>query len=353
MFAGRISRLRTDVPSLRATPLFMRHAPHAGDLAAALALRRYCRAHGPFAVVHSHSTKAGLLGRVGLLGYPAVRVYTPHAPLTLNPSLGAAQRVAARGYERVLAAVTDGVILVSPEELEHVQSLGISPRKLFLVPNGISVIPAPQRTRARRAVRKALGLAGDSVCVGFVGRLAPQKNLKVLLDAFARLVADIPKSTRVAIVGGGPMEARLRAQSDWLGLNGSVLWLGEREGTEVMPAFDIFALSSDYEGLPYVLLEAMAAELPIVTTRVGGVRLLAESGGIASVVPPGRSDLFAEALRPLILDRGLRLRMGRNARRKVEQFTVREMVRGTTNVYERLLSERSPTFSYATAPQGG
>lgn len=106
-----------------------------------------------------------------------------------------------------------------------------------------------------------------------------------------------------------------------------------------MRAFDIFALSSDYEGFPYVLLEAMAEGLPLVATRVGGTELAIREGENGFVVPIGDIQGFAQSLDLLLSDTALRRRMGENSRIWVQQFTVDKMVEATLALYKELLQE--------------
>lgn len=325
---------------VRTVALAMRRSPHSSDCAVMRAIRKYMRLHGPFDVVHAHSTKAGIIGRIGTLGMGAVRVYTPHAPASSDPLLGHLKRRLIGTLERGLGVISDAVILVSPEELEHVRSLGLHEKRLFLVPNGIAISPALATTDLKARLRQEIGVAPEDVLIGTVGRLVAQKGTRTLLQAFARLVPTLSQGIRLAIVGDGPLENELRALSTSLGLASRVIWLGQRDGQLTMPAFDIFALSSLYEGLPYVLLEAMSEALPVVSTEVGGCGLLIENGVNGWTVPVGRPDLFSEALLRLILDARLRTRMGHASRARALAFSVQAMVAGTEAVYESAIKAR-------------
>jgi glycosyltransferase involved in cell wall biosynthesis len=320
------------VAGLRAHALPMHRGPHPSDIAAGLRLRRYVRHHGPFDIVHAHSTKAGLLMRTALAGLPGARIYTPHAPLTMDPSLGVLRRTALAACERLLALWTGRIISVSQEEFDHLHRLGVPREKLSLVANGIDGAEAssgPDRHPDRPP------------CVGFLGRLAPQKNLPMLLAAFAR--ADTAQTAVLAIAGAGPMEAALRAEARRLGIASRVRWLGECDAA-VLRTFDVFALPSLYEGLAYVLLESMAAGLPVVATRVGGVSLLVEEGRNGFTVPVNDTEGFALALRRLLEDPDLRRRMGAASRERVGAFTVSRMVAGVLGVYKGCIGRRPVPF---------
>ncbi|HEX5109093.1 MAG TPA: glycosyltransferase, partial [Vicinamibacterales bacterium] len=151
------------------------------------------------------------------------------------------------------------------------------------------------------------------------------------VDAFARLAPRHPDAV-LAIAGDGPLEAEAREAERAHGLGGRIVWLGFRRPVDVMPAFDVFALPSRYEGLPYVLLEAVAAGLPIVATPVGGTETVIdrEGNGIITAATP---EDFAAGLGRLLGDRALRDRMAAAAREKAGQFTIPHMVDRTLGVY--------------------
>lgn len=319
---------RLEVGTTHAIP--MRRGPHPGDLRALRALRRVLREHGPFDVAHAHSTKAGLLVRT-LPSLGGARVaYTPHCIYTMNPDLGRPARAVARAIEVTLARRTDALIAVSPDEGEHVRGLGLRADRVNVVPNGVAPLESD-----RGGLRRALGFAADELVVGFVGRLCAQKDPGLLLEAFARLRGDHPRA-RLAMVGDGPLRHALHRRGARLELGDRVRWLGARPAAAVMPAFDVLALPSRYEGLPYVLLEALAAGLPIVATDVGGVRLAVEEGENGYVVPCGVADRFADALASLLADPARRERAGRAARARAPRFSIAEMVARTEAIYRRL-----------------
>ncbi|MCU1262032.1 MAG: glycosyl transferase group 1, partial [Bryobacterales bacterium] len=301
---------------LRAHAIPIHHRPHVGDILSGLRLRSYVRRHGPFDAIHAHSTKAGLLARTALAGLPGKLIYTPHAPLTMDPGLKPFSRLVLAAYEKLLARWTDRIVTVSPEEFDHLHRLGIWYEKLSLVPNGIDVIEARRDPNPN---------PGRPLCVGFMGRLARQKNLPMLLESFARVLVDSPQPAVLAIAGTGPMEPALRAQATRLGIESSVRWLGECDPS-ILNSFDVFALPSLYEGLPYVLLESMAAGLPIVSTRVGGTSLSVREGVNGFVVPVNNVKAFANALGQLVRDPELRRAMGAASRERVEAFTISRMV---------------------------
>lgn len=321
------------IVGLRAHPIPMHRGPHPSDILAGLKLRRYVRKYSPFDILHAHSTKAGLLMRTALAGMPGARIYTPHAPLTMDPGLSAPRRFAFTSYERLLALRTDRILCVSQDELNHLHALGIAREKLALVPNGIELLaPAAHPQHPNRPVN-----------IGFLGRLAPQKNIAMLLEAFAQVAADASQTAVLTIAGAGPLEPQLRAQTARLGIASRVRWPGECD-TAILQSFDVFALPSLYEGLPYVLLESMAASLPIVATRVGGVTSLIRDGVNGFTVPVNDTDAFAQALRRLLQNPGLRRNMGEASREHVKNFTVSTMTADTLNAYRATIAGKASLF---------
>ncbi len=148
--------------------------------------------------------------------------------------------------------------------------------------------------------------------IGFVGRLVSQKAPEVLLKAFVNVVNVCP-AARLAMVGSGPLAAEMEALAAALGVADRVLWLGERDARGLLAGFDVFALASRKEGLPYVVLEAMAAGLPVVATTSAGVEILVEPGVNGAVVPVGDAVAFGTALAALAIDPALRARQGQAA----------------------------------------
>ncbi|MFW6062465.1 MAG: glycosyltransferase, partial [Planctomycetota bacterium] len=231
-------RLETG-PDAPATSLPMRREIGPWDLAAARAVRDYLQEHGPFDILHGHSSKGGALARLAGRKRPEAVVYTPHAILTMNPRLGRLARAGLGSVERLLGRWTNAVIAVSPEEQEHLQSLGFPPARIRRIPNCVPVPELPTREQARRQ----LHLPTDARIVGFVGRLAPQKAPDVLIRAFGQLALS-REDVHLAIIGTGEMEPALRDLAEQTGRGDRIHWLGAQAGQQAMAAFDLFALPS-------------------------------------------------------------------------------------------------------------
>ncbi len=208
------------------------------------------------------------------------------------------------------------------------RTYGLAPGRT--IPNGIPVAASVAPDGARAQVREELGLPGDVPVVVTVGRLNPQKNHALLLEAFARL----PPAVHLLVVGEGELRGELSRRAGELGIGGRVHFLGvRRDVPRVLAAADVFALASGWEGNPLVVMEAMAAGLPVVATSVGCVpELVAPDTG--RLVPPGEPAAFAAALAELCSDLVLARRLGTAARAvALARFDAPVMARAYTELF--------------------
>jgi len=336
-FQSGLHDVITRYAQFRALSLSVRHWPSIEDASAIRTLRSYVQSKGPFHVLHCHSTKAGFLARVSLLRSWIPIVYTPHAAVTMNPGCNPFLRLLARFGERALATCCDAVIAVSSKEFKHLRQIGISDAKLIAVRNGIGSTPLQLAFQNRIADK---GGNHGHLTIGFVGRIVPQKRVDVLLRAYAHLEPQLRESCSLTVVGDGPLVPHLMSLAHALGIGSRVNWLGHLDGQAIMNSFDVFCLPSDFEGFPYVLLEAMAAGLPVVATDVGGVEEMVRHGANGLVVPVGQPKALSQALTTLLRNRSVRMRMGRSALDRVNEFTVEKMGDTTLRLYENLHAKR-------------
>jgi len=178
------------------------------------------------------------------------------------------------------------------------------------------------------------GLPEGVPVVAAIGRLDAQKDPLLLLRAAARVVRQVPEAV-FALAGSGPLEARCRAEAERLGIRDNLRLLGWVE--DVRPLLGrawLLAHTARWEGMPNVILEAMACRRPVVATAVGGCPELVEDGVTGLLVPQGRPGPMAQAIANLILDEGLRKRLGESARTRVERnFSIQAMVCANENLY--------------------
>ena len=169
-----------------------------------------------------------------------------------------------------------------------------------------------------------------------VGRLVAQKNHELFLRAAQQLASEIP-GLRFVIVGDGPLRAALAAQAVRLGIADQVVFAGERaDVSELLRGASLFWLTSRWEGLPNVVLEALASGVPVVATDVGGTRELVRSGVDGFVVANEDHDGFVRHSRELLNDAALRQRFREAARARAEEFSVGQMVGAFARLYEEV-----------------
>jgi glycosyltransferase involved in cell wall biosynthesis len=187
-------------------------------------------------------------------------------------------------------------------------------------------------------VREEFGIPADAPLVGTVANFRASKGHAILLEAAVQVRRVVPE-VRFLLVGHGPLEMDIRRRTRDLGLEGTVIFAGSREDApRLAGAFDVFALSSVYEGLAIALIEAMALGKPAVVTGVGGLTEVVEHGKQALVVDPGDPKPLADAIVTLLQDGDLRRRLGEAARQRAARFDIRKAVRRLEEVYTELLS---------------
>jgi glycosyltransferase involved in cell wall biosynthesis len=283
-------------------------------------------------ILHAHKFGSNVWG-AALATLARVPVFVAHE----QGSTFLGQRLRPFLDRELIARAADALIVVSPEdERTMVDVARIAPGKVRLVRNGI-VPPLP----SGRDVRAELGIPPDAELVGTVAVLRPEKALGVLIDATALLAPEFPR-LRVLIAGGGPEEDRLRAIVRDRGLEDRVLLLGlRRDVADVLSVLDVVAFSSDREGTPLAVMEAMAAAKPIVATRVGGIPDLVEDGVHGLLVPRRDPGALADSLARLLRDGRLRTELGRRGQeRQRREFDIGVTVRHVESLYEELIALR-------------
>lgn len=232
------------------------------------------------------------------------------------------------------------VIAVSSDLRREILRWGARPEHVTTILNGIDPEAFRRNPGRRDAVRAALGLSDGDVVVGSVGRMTRAKRFDLLLEAVALSRTTVP-SLRVVLVGEGEERAALEAASQRLGLGDRCAFLGHRTDiADLHNAFDVFVQSSDYEGTPNAVLEAMALETPIVATDTGGTRELTVDGIDGLLVPTGNPAALAHALLTVLEDpAGAAVRV-RNARLRVERtLSFDARTRRLEDIYRALIQD--------------
>jgi glycosyltransferase involved in cell wall biosynthesis len=211
-------------------------------------------------------------------------------------------------------------------------------QRCSVISNGIPTDYYACPRSARKEWRAREGFKDDDVLFVCVARFAPQKNHALLLKAFRQGPASDPNA-HLVLVGEGILREQLEGQAKSLGLSRQAHFLGLRTDIpEVLGAMDVFVLSSDYEGNPLSVMEAMASGLPIVSTAAGGVPDLFESGKEGLIVQPGDVQGLSNSMTSLLGNREARQSLGMAAARRArENFDVSTMVQAYEEVYENLV----------------
>jgi glycosyltransferase involved in cell wall biosynthesis len=317
------------------------------DLRALMALIREVRRRRPD-IVHTHTAKAGMLGRLAaiLAGRPRpVIVHTYHGHV-LEGYFGRAKTALYRGLERWLAKRSDALIGVSSATVDDLVRLGVGERSKFrIIPIGLDLDPFLESSAAAGAAfRVEAGVREGEVLLSFVGRLVPIKRVDVLLRALSHARAS-GAPVRLAVVGDGQLRPELERLASELGVADHVFFAGYRaDMVPVAAAADLAVLSSDNEGTPVSLIEAAAAAKPAVSTAVGGVPdvVTLESGILTD---PEDAEALGAAIAELASEPATRLEMGERARVHVaDRFSVERLVEDIQALYVELLNRSWATL---------
>lgn len=286
-------------------------------------------------IVHTHNPLPLIYGAPAARLAGAAAIHTKHGR---NPA-GRANRL----LRRAAAQLAHAFVAVSETTAEQAREQHDAPRsRMHTIANGIRLDRYHPDPEARAAARVELGL-GDAIVVGTVGRLDSYKNQVMLVRAMAPMLSS---QVRLVIVGDGPSRGDVEAAVAALPEPRWVVMTGRRmDVPRLMPAFDIFCLSSQTEGLPLVVPEAMSAALPIVSTAVGGIPTVVDVGETGFLVPVEEGAL-REALRTLIEDPAKARAMGARAREvALERYDYGRMVDAYLDLYQNAISKRTSSGS--------
>ena len=266
-------------------------------------------------IVHAHDYKTNLLAWLVAKREPVIALSTVHGWFGREMWR---ERLYYSVDKRVLARFPC-VIAVSHTLKNELVAAGCRADRITMVPNGIDHRLFARAPGTREALRRSLGIGADDVVIGAVGRLERQKRFDLLMDVVARLRAR-HAGLRLFIVGAGGLEDELKAVHRRLRLSEACVFLGHRADVPVLHnAFDLFVQSSDREGSPNVVLEAMALGTPIVATDVGGTRDLVSHGVHGLIVPPSDGQALESGIERALADWPATLVRAAAARRRVEE----------------------------------
>jgi glycosyltransferase involved in cell wall biosynthesis len=313
--------------SLRTIPLnnLVRTISPFRDIAALFEIRKLLREERPD-ILFLLSSKAGFIGSLAGKLSGVKRIIYRIGGWAFNDPRSAAGKNVFIIAEKISARWKDVIIVNSQHDAKQAEILGIRPKeKTVVVYNGINA--AELDFFSHEESRKRFALDSAQPVVGVIANFYKTKGLECLLDAFADIVKKIPDA-KLVIIGGGGENLPLSEQADRLHIAHSVIFAGHIPNAwKYLKAFDLFVLPSLKEGFPWVLLEAMAAEVPIVATAVGAVPEILENGSSGIIVPPGDIQKLSDAIVKLLRNPEIRAKFATQARRAViSRFPKEKMV---------------------------
>jgi glycosyltransferase involved in cell wall biosynthesis len=318
-----------------------RHVGVAGlvtDLTAVVKIRRILENEKPD-IAHTHTPKAGIVGRWAswLAGVPRI-AHTFHGFGfgELHPMFKKQLYILT---ERLTGTITTQFVVVSENNRLKGLDYGFyCAQNCELIRSGVDFSSFQTGTPDKFKKKIELELQPSDKIVGIVAGFKPPKGLHDFLDV-ARRVRDQSPQTKFLMVGDGELRNELELQVRRLHLDSVVKMLGwRRDVPELMQIFDIFLLTSHWEGLPRVLLEAMSLGIPIVASDVDGISEVVQRGENGYLSPPGDTPEMARQVLQLLDDDQLRRSMGRRSQRMVEPFSAQRMLKDYTHLYLRMMN---------------
>lgn len=319
------------------------------DVKSILKIFNYFRAIQPD-IVHTHTSKAGVVGRMAarMAGVSNI-IHTVHG-FSFHPGMTKLKYRAYEQIERWMAGITGFMLSQSEEDVVTAFRLGIKSRRgdLLHIGNGVDLTefdPGNHSPQQRLCLKTGLGIRETEPVITIIGRMNREKGYHDLVEALQRL-RDMPWQALFI----GPDEgflASIKEQVSHYSLGDRIQILGQRSDiTELLAVTDIYVLPSYREGLPRSLIEAQAMALPCIATDIRGCREVVEEGVTGFLIKPGDSAALGEALRKLLPDPGLRLRMGQEGRRRMHWFfNETEVARKVMAIYEEALNnEKNPCY---------
>ena len=293
-------------------------------------------------VIHCHDYKACVFGLMAAARLTLQRVATNHLWTRGNLKL--------RVYEAIEALLYNGfdrVVAVSEIIEQECRPFIWNKDKLTFIPNGINTrrFALANREEARRSTRAQLGLKETDLVVGNIARLSIEKDQSMLLQAFKILTGlSTERPCKLLMVGDGPEEHQLLTLARELGIGDQCLFAGVRKDIpQILNCLDVYVQSSRREGLPIIILEAMASEAAIVSTKAGGIPQVITDGEQGRLVEIGDANQLARVLDDVLKNPDERKRLGQRARDTVDRhFSARAMAERYLDVYRGTTGTRPP-----------
>jgi len=331
-------------------PELVRNPSPYNDLRAFIKIYRLIR-HEKYHIVHTHTAKAGILGRLAAwLMHSPIIVHTLHGA-TFHRAISSREAALYRILERLAARITDKLVSVGDDLRRIYLSARVGrPEQYVTIRSGFEIsrfrLSDAELALRRRKIRRELGISENAWIIGSASRLEPRKGQFYFLQAAKRLLSDYPELVFI-IAGDGPSAKELRTLAQSLRIADKVHFLGHRKDIEdVMSAMDVFVLSSLWEGLPQVLVQAAALGRPIVSFDAEGAKEIVHGGENGFVVPRGDENALTESLAYLTANPKRAKQMGLLGRRFIgEEYDKEIMVRRIDKLYRELLARPETILS--------
>lgn len=303
------------------------------DLGVVRRLLDLCRREN-VTIWHGHDYKSNALGLLLRRWWPMHLVSTVHGWVNFTKRAWVYYKV-----DRICLRRFEQIVCVSPDLVERCVASGVPADRCTLIENSIDLASC-ERSRSRAEAKAAFGVPADRVLIGAVGRLAAEKGFDHLVQAVDQLLSS-GRDVQLLVAGDGSERASLESLVRRVGREDRVRFVGHvANPQEFYEALDTFALSSLREGLPNVILEAMANRVPVVGTTVGGMPRILEHEQNGLAIEPARVDDLREALTRLVDDVDLRHRLGDAGRATIEaRYSFDQRMDRMVEVYNRLDSK--------------
>ena len=289
-------------------------------------------------IVHTHSSKAGLLGRLAAwISRVPLIIHTPHGHVFYG-HFGKAVSKLFLHIERLLDIITDHTIALTEQEGRDYIKLSVSPpNKITTIHSGIDLESFIENKIDVAGKKNSLGFNTEGQIIGTVGWLLPIKGPGYLLKAMGFVWERYPDA-QLVYVGKGDLENDLKEKASQMGVSDNVKFLGWRNDVhEIMQVFDVFVLPSLNEGMGRVIVEAMAAGKPVVASNTGGIPDLVKNNENGLLFPPGDEKILAQSIINILEDPGKAESMGQKGRLYSQDFSMEAMINKIEKLYSQLL----------------
>ena len=294
-------------------------------------------------IVHTHSSKAGLLGRLAakFAGIPII-VHTPHGHVFFG-YFGPLKTKIFIILEKLASRITDKIVaLTNREKEDHLRLRIANDDKFIIIHSGIDLKKFKELSfNEKQNLKRDLGIPENILIIGTAGRLEPVKGPEFLIEAAKYIISKYP-NTHFLFSGDGHLKQNLEERASELGIEKNIIFLNWRDDVaKIISIYDVFVLPSLNEGMGRVLVEAMALGKPIVASNIGGIPDLVSHGKNGFLVPPKDPRELANCIQILIEDEEKRAKMGKAGKEIVENFTKEKMVEKIAELYKELMIQKN------------